>query len=50
MLPALIFLAGGAVGLLARPALDERREKKKKEEAETLAIAIAAALKKQPEG
>lgn len=46
MLPApLVFIAGGALGLIARPAIEERREKKRKEEAERLAIAIAAALK-----
>lgn len=42
-----IFLVGGAVGLIARPMFDERREKKRKEENDRLAEAIATAMKKQ---
>jgi hypothetical protein len=39
-----MFLVGGAVGLLARPVIDERRERKRKEEHERLANAIVAAM------
>jgi hypothetical protein len=39
-----MFIVGGAVGLLARPVVDEHREKKRKEEHERLAAAIVAAM------